>query len=332
MMDWSNMDAVFFKAALVAYLAATVGYLVSLVVRRVVLAKAATWILGLAVALHTVHFLFVFNERGVNVAVNLFEAMSFFAWIVAGAYLAFQIRTKTRVLGAIVAPFAVLLMMLASLSLEGTLAIPDALQGRLVPIHVTLSIIGEGLFALASLAGIMYCIQDRQIRQRRMGALARYLPSLRGSRTTSITWACCGGSRSSPWGSSWVALGQDGLGRSNWATDPKTIWSFAAWCFYAFILHQRLAIGWEGKKIAVLSIVALMVLISAFIGVNFVSSVHRFTQGRTVSRCSPRPSRRRKGNIPPGTPTLCPSRESGSLDGHGFHGAREPEGKLIYQA
>ncbi|NTV54603.1 MAG: c-type cytochrome biogenesis protein CcsB, partial [Syntrophaceae bacterium] len=37
------MDTLFFKAALVAYLAATVGYLVSLVVRRVVLAKAATW-------------------------------------------------------------------------------------------------------------------------------------------------------------------------------------------------------------------------------------------------------------------------------------------------
>jgi cytochrome c-type biogenesis protein CcsB len=277
MMDWSNMDTVFFKAALVAYLAATVGYLVSLVVKRVVLAKASTWILGLAVALHTVHFLFVFNERGVNVAVNLFEAMSFFAWIVAGAYLAFQIRTKTRVLGAIVAPFAVLLMMLASLSLEGTLAIPDALQGRLVPIHVTLSIIGEGLFALASLAGIMYCIQDRQIRQRRMGALARYLPSLGdldNINHVGLLWGFPILTLGLIVGSLWA---RTAWGGSHWATDPKTIWSFATWCFYAFVLHQRLAIGWKGKKIAVLSIVALMVLISAFIGVSFVSSVHKFT-------------------------------------------------------
>jgi len=271
------METLFFKAALVAYLAATVGYLVSLVVKRVVLAKASTWILGLAVALHTVHFLFVFNERGVNVAVNLFEAMSFFAWIVAGAYLALQIRTKTRVLGAIVAPFAVLLMMLASLSLEGTLAIPDALQGRLVPIHVTLSIIGEGLFALASLAGIMYCIQDRQIRQRRMGALARYLPSLGdldNINHVGLLWGFPILTLGLIVGSLWA---RTAWGGSNWATDPKTIWSFAAWCFYAFVLHQRLAIGWKGKKIAVLSIVALMVLISAFIGVSFVSSVHRFT-------------------------------------------------------
>ena len=277
MMDWSSMDTVFFKAALVAYLAATVGYLVSLVVKRVVLAKASTWILGLAVALHTVHFLFVFNERGVNVAVNLFEAMSFFAWIVAGAYLAFQIRTKTRVLGAIVAPFAVLLMMLASLSLEGTLAIPDALQGRLVPIHVTLSIIGEGLFALASLAGIMYCIQDRQIRKRRMGALARYLPSLGdldNINHVGLLWGFPILTLGLIVGSLWARTAWDG---SHWATDPKTIWSFATWCFYAFVLHQRLAIGWKGKKIAVLSIVALMVLISAFIGVSFVSSVHKFT-------------------------------------------------------
>ena len=269
------MDTLFFKAALVAYLAATVGYLVSLVVRRVVLAKVATWILGLAVALHTVHFLFVFQERGVNIAVNLFEAMSFFAWIVSGAYLALQLRTHTRVLGAIVSPFAVLLMMLSSLGLEGTLAIPDSLQGRLVPIHVTLCIIGEGLFALASLAGIMYCIQDRQIRQRKMGGLARYLPSLGdldNINHAGLLWGFPILTLGLIVGSFWA---RTAWGGSNWPTDPKTVWSFVVWLFYAFLLHQRLAIGWKGRKIAVLSIVALAVMISAFIGVSFLSSVHR---------------------------------------------------------
>jgi cytochrome c-type biogenesis protein CcsB len=270
------MDTLFFKAALVAYLAATVAYLVSLVARRVVLATVATWILGLAVALHTVHFVFVYTERGVNVAVNLFEAMSFFAWIVSGAYLVVQLRTRTRVLGAIVSPFAVLLMMLSSLGLEGTLVIPDALQGRLVPIHVTLSIIGEGLFALASLAGIMYCIQDRQIRQRKMGALARYLPSLGdldNINHAGLLWGFPILTLGLIVGSLWARTAWSG---SNWPMDPKTIWSFAVWFFYAFLLHQRLAIGWKGKKIAVLSIVALVVMISAFIGVSLLSSVHKY--------------------------------------------------------
>jgi cytochrome c-type biogenesis protein CcsB len=270
------METLFFKAALVAYLAATVGYLVSLVARSVVLAKIATWILGFAVALHTVHFFFVYTERGVNVAVNLFEAMSFFAWIVSGAYLVVQLRTRTRVLGAIVSPFAVLLMMLSSLGLEGTLVIPDALQGRLVPIHVTLSIIGEGLFALASLAGIMYCIQDRQIRRRKMGALARYLPSLGdldNINHAGLLWGFPILTLGLIVGSLWARTAWSG---SNWPMDPKTIWSFAVWCFYAFLLHQRLAIGWKGKKIAVLSIVALVVMISAFIGVSFLSSVHKY--------------------------------------------------------
>ena len=271
------MEPLFFKAALAAYFAATAGYLVSLVVRRVLMAKLATWVLGFAVALHTAHFLEMYTERGFNVAVNLFEAVSFFAWIVSGAYLVFQMRTKTRVLGAVVAPFAVLLMLLASLGIEGTLAIPDALQGRLVPIHVTLSIVGEGLFALASLAGIMYCIQDRQIRRRRMSGLARYLPSLGDLDNINHAGLL--------WGFPLLTLGliagsvwaRTAWGGSQWVTDPKTIWSFAVWCFYAFLLHQRLAIGWKGRKIAVLSIVALAVLISAFIGVSFVSSVHKFT-------------------------------------------------------
>jgi cytochrome c-type biogenesis protein CcsB len=271
------MDTLFFKAALAAYLASTAAYLVSLGVRRVVFARVATWILGLAVVLHSAHFLLVVQERSVGFAVNIFEAMSFFAWIVSVAYLALQFRTKTRVLGAIVAPFAVLVMMLSSLGLEGTLAIPDDLQSRLVPIHVTLSIIGEGLFALASLAGIMYCIQDRQIRQRKMGTLARYLPSLGdldNINRLGLQWGFPSLTLGLIVGSIWA---RTAWGGSSWATDPKTIWSFAAWCFYAFLLHQRLAIGWKGKKVAVLSILALLVLISAFIGVSFVSSVHRFT-------------------------------------------------------
>jgi len=271
------MDTLFFKAALVAYLAATAGYLASLVVRRVVLAKLATWVFGFAVVLHTIHFIFVFLERGANVAVNVFEAISFFAWIVSVAYLALQLRTKTRVLGAIVSPFAVLLMMLSSLGLEGTLAIPDALQGRLVPIHVALSIIGEGLFALASLAGVMYCIQDHQIRQHKTKALARYLPplgDLDNINHAGLLWGFPILTLGLIVGSLWARTAWDG---SNWPTDPKTVWSFAVWCFYAFLLHQRLAIGWKGKKIAVLSIVALVLMISAFIGVSFLSSVHRFT-------------------------------------------------------
>ena len=271
------MEPLFFKAALAAYLAATAGYLVSLVARRVMVARIATWVLGLAVALHAVHFLEMYAERGLNVAVNVFEAVSLFAWIVSGAYLAFQVRTKTRVLGAIVAPFAVMLMMLASLGIEGTLAIPDALQGRLVPIHVTLSLAGEGLFALASLAGIMYCIQDRQIRRHRMGGLSRYLPSLGDLdriNHAGLVWGFPLLTLGLIAGSVWA---KTAWGGSHWAADPKTIWSFAVWCFYAFLLHQRLAIGWKGRKIAVLSIAALVVLISAFIGVNFLSSVHKFT-------------------------------------------------------
>ena len=277
MMDWGNMDIVFFKAALAAYLAATAGYLASLVARRVMVARIATWVLGLAAALHAVHFLGVCAERGLNVAVNIFEAVSLFAWIVSGAYLAFQVRTKTRVLGAIVAPFATLLMMLASLGVEGSLTIPDILRGRLVPVHVALSIVGQGLFALASLAGVMYCIQDRQIRRRRMGGLARYLPSLGDLDRINHAGLL--------WGFPLLTLGliagsvwaKTAWGGSSWVSDPKTVWSFAVWCIYAFLLHQRLAIGWKGRKIAVLSIAALVVLISAFIGVNFMSSVHRFT-------------------------------------------------------
>jgi ABC-type transport system involved in cytochrome c biogenesis permease subunit len=50
-----------------------------------------------------------------------------------------------------------------------------------------------------------------------------------------------------------------------------------AWLLYALVLHQRLAIGWNGRKAALLSIGALFILLAALIGVSaFFTTAHRF--------------------------------------------------------
>jgi len=50
-----------------------------------------------------------------------------------------------------------------------------------------------------------------------------------------------------------------------------------AWVLYAFVLHQRLALGWSGRRAALLSLGALCLLLVTFVGVNvFSTTVHRF--------------------------------------------------------
>ena len=270
------MDILLFKIALVAYLASALGYTTSLLVKRVLIARISTWVLLLAFIIHAASFLFRCIETGHSPFTNLYESFSFLAWAISGIYLAFQVKTKTRVLGAFVSPVAFLLMMAASIRLGGHVSMPVILQGHWVIAHVILSVAGEALFTLACLAGVMYLIQDSFIRNKKINSFSRFLPPLRD--LDRINHVCL------LWGFPLLTLGVIAgsiwartVWGSHWQWDPKQIWTLFAWIFYAILLHQRLAIGWKGRKIAFFSLAAFLILFLAFVGVNaFFTTSHKF--------------------------------------------------------
>jgi len=270
------MDKILLNIALVSYFISTTGYLGSLLIKRIFLAKISTWLLACAFFFHTATLFTQFNLTGQNPVTHIYGSVSFFAWVIAGAYLFFQIRTKTRILGAIVSPLTFLLVLVASQLLHGGGLLPQNLQGSLVTIHVMLSVTGEALFVLVALAGILYLLQDYQIKKRRFGALTRLLPPLKDLDRINhyglllgfpiLTFGLLAGST---WaGEAWG---------SHWQWDPKLIWALLFWLCFAFVLHQRLAIGWSGHKAALLSIVFVVILLVslAVITLSF-PTIHTF--------------------------------------------------------
>ncbi len=270
------MDILFLKAALVVYLVSALGYLSSLYIKRVLAAKVSTWVFFAAFALHTVFFILRYIKTGQTPVVSFHETLSFFTWAMAGTYLAFQLKTKTRVLGAFVSPLTFLLMLTASTGLGGYVPLPDVLQGNLVPVHVILSVTGEALFALASCAGAMYLIQEGLIKNKKMSSFIRIFPSL--TDLDRINHICL------MWGFPLLTLGvlvgamwaRTAWG-SLWQWDPKQVWTLTAWLVYALLLHQRLAIGWKGRKAAIFSILALTFLLALLVVINlFFVTAHSF--------------------------------------------------------
>lgn len=273
------MDSVFFKAALFAYFASTVGYLAALLMKRVVPARISAWVLLAACVLHGVSFTFRVAGIGTNPVVNIHEALSFFAWVLSGIYLIIQWKTKVKVLGAFVAPVALLLMIGASAGVPGfggEVTILQNLKGGLVTFHVILSIVGEALFAIAGCAGIVYLIQNDFLKHRKMTGLSRILPSLGDLDRINHVCLLIG----FPFltigilaGSVWARI----VWGSHWNWDPKQVWTLVIWIFYAVLLHQRLAIGWNGRRAAIWSIFAILLIVFAMIGVNaFHVTTHRF--------------------------------------------------------
>ena len=272
----TNLEISLFALALTCCALATAGYLLSLLVRKVVLAKGSTWILAGGGLFLTFNLLLgAANSSGwVNFGSRHF--LSIYAWTIAGIYLGLQFKTKTRLLGAFIAPIILLFLIAAAGQESDKNLVPPQWQGWLTTFHLVLAIAGEALFVLASAAGAMFMIQNNLLKHKKPGKMGRLLPSL-----SDLDWINHLGLL---WGFPLLTLGMIGgavyaafVWGGFWPGDPKVIWSFAIWLVYGFLLHQRLAIGWKGSRMAALSGSAfLLFLLSALVIRYFFSTVHNF--------------------------------------------------------
>ena len=271
-----SLELILFKLSLAFCALCTFGYLLSLLIKRVMLAKISTWVLAISFCFLTLNLVTAFINSAGLTSLGSRNFLIFFAWAVSGAYLGFQFKTKTRLLGAFISPFILLLMIAAAGQEAGKSLLPQNLQGWLTTLHLVFAIIGEALFVLASCAGAMFIIQNGLLKHKKLGKMSRLLPSL--SDLDRINHICL------LWGFPLLTIGIiagavfAGMAwKTLWPADPKIIWSFVAWVIYGFLLHQRLAIGWKGSRMAVLSCAVFVLFLLSFLAVRFCfTTLHDF--------------------------------------------------------
>ena len=61
-----------------------------------------------------------------------------------------------------------------------------------------------------------------------------------------------------------------------WGWDPKETWSLITWFIYAALLHARMMRGWQGRRIAFLSIIGFMAVMFTYFGVNLLPGLHSY--------------------------------------------------------
>ena len=263
------MHIVFFRLTLILYLIATAGFLFFIIKKN---KKVGFWshrILLAGFALNSIYLALGYYQLGAVPALSFKGALSFFSWTIIGAYIIFQLRFRIMVLGSFVVPFSTFLMIISSTIPISSITVRPIFKGFWLPLHVATALLGDAIFAIAFIAGVMYLIQEHQIKTKRLGAFYSRLPSLNSLDSINyqainygfllLTIGMITGSI--------VAQGSHG---SYWLWDPKEVWSLITWLCYAALLHQRMAIGWRGRRSAIMSIGCFFVLIFTFIGVNFL--------------------------------------------------------------
>jgi ABC-type uncharacterized transport system permease subunit len=271
-----NLQLISFKIAFALCALSAGGYLLSLLIKKIKLAKISTWILAVAFGFLTFNLLFaVINSAGL-INLGSRDFFSLCALSASGVYLALQFKTKTRLLGAFISPFILLFMIAAAGQQAGKSLLPENLQSWLITVHLFFAIVGETLFILASCAGAMFIIQNRLLKHKKLSRMSRLLPSL--NDLDRINHICL------LWGFPVLTMGIfagavfAGFNwKTGWLTDPKIIWTFAGWIIYGFLLHQRLAINWRGYRMAVFSFAAFILLLLSYESVRLCfSTLHNF--------------------------------------------------------
>lgn len=265
------MNTAFLIIALCLYLTATLFYLLSLMTGRKGLERLGPVSLLAGFAVHFISLVLRYFEAGYTPITNLHEALSFLSLCIAGFFLLLRRSYRVEILGSIIAPVLSILLIWALIFPVPIKPLPPVLKSYWLPIHTVFSFAGNAIFFISFFISLLYLIVERSIKKKRLLSLSAKLPSL--ETLDSINYTCM--SYGFPFltvgiisGSIWAGLAWG----SHWSWDPKETWSLITWLWYAILLHNRLAIGWRGRRTAYMMIIGFLSMLFTFLGVTFLTS------------------------------------------------------------
>lgn len=247
-----------FFAATIIYLLASVFYAAVFSQRWLGLVRVARWLLVLGFVAHGVDI----GWRGVeqvHPATSVREALGFLSWLMVGGYLMASLRERLQVLGAFVAPAAIVILAAARLSPSG-----DALPGLtlLGRIHISLATLGVAIFALATLLSVLYLFGERSLKHKRFdgfffrrGVALESLDQL-AHRLVLIGFPIF--TLSIILGVIWVSKRASGFDRAEYPL------SLVTWIAFAGLIVARTTRGWRGRRTAWLTVIGFVAAVLVF--------------------------------------------------------------------
>jgi cytochrome c-type biogenesis protein CcsB len=258
------------------YLACGVGFLVanlggaaaSSLKRWVLILLVAVWMMHTgSIALRWVES----YQMGIGHAPlsNLYESLVFFSWAVALALLVVRWRFGQDIVVLLGLPVVFLAMAYTFLLDHNIRPLIPALQSNWLVAHVITCFLGYAGFAVSFVAALLLLLSEgygrvgKRLPQQAILDEIVYrsvligFPLLTVGIITGAAWA------DYAWG-------------TYWSWDPKETWSLITWLVYSAFLHARLARGWTGKRMALLSLLGFGAVLFTYFGVNYLPGLHSY--------------------------------------------------------
>lgn len=235
------------------YFVATLLFFLGAGMRMERLRQVASLVAICAFALHTADLAVVLSA-GIGPLLRASFYVSFIGWVALGLWLILWWTMKSRFLGIVVVPLTLLLFVSSQAAGGIRVTIPPQLTVLFFGLHIGALAVSLGLLALACGAGFTWLHINKKLKNKAaLASLDGSLPSLSIFDTINH-WAIVLGFPLYTLGvfSSYVWYWIDPEKPFSW--DIMKLASFGVWLFYGFAFHQRLVLGWKGRKPALLAI------------------------------------------------------------------------------
>jgi ABC-type uncharacterized transport system permease subunit len=222
---------------------------------------------GLGFILQTAFLSIRGRELGRCPITNLFEVIVFVAWSVALFYMVVGPAYRLSLMGAFTAPVVALLQVFALAAPIDHSHRPKLPANSWLEFHASMSLVAYGAFALACIAGVMYLVQERQLKTHHLHSIFFHLPPLTDlfAAITRLLW----------WGFILYTLGLiSGFFVGEPLPWPQIICAIGVWILYALILQGRY-LGWFApKRVATLCIIGFSAALTLLWGITFTAQTH----------------------------------------------------------
>ena len=252
-----------FVLATFLYFLGMLKYLLYLALRTRILFVLATVMISLGFVAETAALVQRSFSTGHGPYMNVFEYCVFLAWAVFAVFLVAEGYLKIKPLGAFMVPIGFLLMLIAmALSPESEPSFP--VKAYWLTLHRTLSFLAFGAFSLVFASGLMYLIQERQLKLKRFGAWYHRLPSLSILDDANRVGLVFGFPIITVGAAAAIIWSTQKYG-SIIKLNTSTATLLVAWLVYAVMIFGRLALGWRGRRAAALGVAGFCIVILALL-------------------------------------------------------------------
>lgn len=261
------MVTILIAISLVLYLGASVTLAVSFAGRRVAAPHAGAALIGGGMLVHGAALVAYTTRYAELPLVGLTPSLCTLAFLITLSLFVATLRSESRPVGIVLMPLISILLVIALIIGIEPSGEPIAFRGVWFSLHVLLAFTGYAGLAVAFAAGLLYLLQFRELKDKRLGRIFVFFPSLPsldrlGRRAVLIGFPALTLALLLGW--AWTIRFESTFAR----TGPQVIWGVLTWLTFAVLLGVRAGASNCERRAAFASVIGFAFVVTVFVALR----------------------------------------------------------------